>query len=505
MPTAAHMRADRELARRTAGDTSQHAAPTLALSNTTALPPHEGRRTILCSVDPVDAGGRWWLPESPERITPGALRISESGEIQLTLIGQMSSPLSRAERTDKEDGTVVYRATGNLRSVSYPRVLGRVGQDIYTLETGLQTHHNWSLLPQNIDPSETINFTRAFKHVHFEPGEPLLFDRVRVGLQWLTEWVAQPPFQETVTIPTQQKKPSSFVIEATPGLTQLVRLGGGLTEMMSHALSFEGDSINRRGLGSTYYLEVRSKKLVPLDDLMRTQAHLQALVSIGTGRTAGFERVWLSLRLTGPRGGRGTGPRVPAEYIAQWTARDAGIRPLQGLPFTLPDLGGLSAVGRWMSVADKYDEQLSRVVGTRYHRTTVTDDLLNRVAALEGMHKAWRGTYIPLPTRKRREFYLKERLAECATQAGEPFASLVGDVPKWITIAVEERNTIGHGSGAGGYEDKHRLFIADAAYWLFVTCLLRQAQVHERAFTSIAANREFQRLRSNLVEALAAR
>jgi len=152
----------------------------------------------------------------------------------------------------------------------------------------------------------------------------------------------------------------------------------------------------------------------PLGTLMATPAHLQALVSIGIDRPAGYEG--LVLNHPDLTQGPPTKPRQyrrPIDYLARWSARDDEVEPPKhhGMPFTLRDLGGLPAIGRWLPVANRYQHQLSQVMATRYGSQLVSDRLLNRVAALEGFHKLRNST----------ESKLRPRLIECGALAGAPF------------------------------------------------------------------------------------
>ncbi len=186
--------------------------------------------------------------------------------------------------------------------------------------------------------------------------------------------------------------------------------------------------------------------------------------------------------------------RHPIDYIAEWSARDVDPKAPAHIPFTLKALGGLPAVTRWLQVARKYDHQISQVLATRYRQALVSDQLLNRVAALEGFHKLW--SAVPRgPT-------LRERLVSCGELAGVPFFRLVPDVEGWAAAAVAERNDVGHGSRSGTFEASRSFFIADAAYWLFVMCLLREMEAPAVVFDSIVALPRFTWLKHNLAEAL---
>ncbi len=442
---------------------------------------------------PVEEGGQWWLPETPDAKVSGVLRIDDKGKSQLTLIGELRNRLHDAERHDRPDGSVEFRFTESSldRAGSYPRVLGRTGSNDYTLEGGLRTRHSANLLGGL--PSEAIMFNQVFRGALFEHGEELAFDRVSVSMRWLTHWVAQTSLEETHE--WVEGRQVSFTLRGSGLASRRVRLGGGLTVYVHHSLGLEGNEVTHRGLTQQFVFETRSTSLLPLENLMETPARLQALVSIGTGRTAGYDE--LVLNHPGLTQGPPSKPRLfrrSIDYFAQWSARDDELGPPKqhDMPFTLRDLGGMPAVGRWLQVANRYHHQLGQIMATRYGSGLVSDCLLNRVAALEGFHKLRNGT----------ELTLKQRLIECGALAGAPFRDLVPDVAVWAQVAKRERNNIGHGSHPGGFEAAHTLLVAEAAYWLFVLCLLREMDAPEAVFDRIVETSTFRWLKRNLADVL---
>lgn len=63
------------------------------------------------------------------------------------------------------------------------------------------------------------------------------------------------------------------------------------------------------------------------------------------------------------------------------------------MAFTFTELGEMDGVAKWLKVAAKYRSMLGQVMNTRYERRMFVEDrLLDRVAALEGLHRAWKRT-----------------------------------------------------------------------------------------------------------------
>ena len=148
------------------------------------------------------------------------------------------------------------------------------------------------------------------------------------------------------------------------------------------------------------------------------------------------------------------------------------------MAFTFADLGGLDGVARWLEVAAKYRSTLGVVMNTSYRRTMfVNDRLLERLAALEGFHRIRSGMEAPV---------LQTRLPDLTDLAGAPFEQLVGNVAAWRRRASAERNNIAHHKGRLVHQSSSDMyFTAEAAYWLFVLCMLREAQAPQPAFDHI--------------------
>jgi len=341
-------------------------------------------------------------------------------------------------------------------------------------------------------PSETITFDQALRGIWLDADEPLEFDRVRAGMQWLTHWVAASGIRETHKF-TEDNRPATAILEGDVLPSRRVRLGDGITVYLAHTVGVEGDRMTRRSLSQSWAFETRSTRALALKTLMTTTAHLQALVSIGTGRLAGFEELTLNHpALTHGPASHPRRYRRSIDYFAQWSFHDAETAPLgsHDMPFTLGDLGGMRAVGRWIKTIGSYGHQLDQMMATRRPPTLVRDRLFNRVAALEGYHKL-------RITKKKVD--LKDRLIECASLTDGSFNELVADVEAWAKIAVRERNNIGHGSEPAAFEASDALFIGDSAYWLFVLCLLREMEAPAAVFDRIVQTPVFGWLKRNLV------
>jgi hypothetical protein len=428
----------------------------------------------------LEKGGEWWLPEHPEHKVPGLARIDEREGTSLMLLGELRSRGDRGVRVPRDDGLTELHFTEESMEVAarYPRLLGQVGSKAVTLVDGFMRQHEQNLMGGIT--TEVIGFNQALVGMWVPAKEEIVFDRVSVSIQWLAEWVSESHMTET-----HRPDGDAFAVEVDQAPSRHVRLGDSRTVWLHHGIHLTGDLRNQRTVGQLYRFETRHSQLLPLLDLMRFPNRLRDLVSIATGRSCGYESVTLTHPRVVRRGThRGRRPqRLPVEFYARWSAHDyqEAAPSLHDMLFTLPDLGGLPGLGRWMRVAERYQHQLDVVMATRIHMGIVSDHLLNRVAALESFHRVRSGHVRPA---------LRTSLLACADLAGEPFARLVGDVERWVMAIKAQRHDIAHGSD-GGYETEPMLYFADTAYWLFVVCLLREMKAPKTVFRHIVETSDF--------------
>lgn len=133
--------------------------------------------------------------------------------------------------------------------------------------------------------------------------------------------------------------------------------------------------------------------------------------------------------------------------------------------------------------AERCREFLGRVMATRYAKESmVQDEVLNRIASLEAFHRTWSGI-------GENQMNLVRRLERLADHAGEPFEKLVG---AGKASAKNHRNDIAHHLGRHPDLDVTELFyVGQAAYWLFIICMLREAGAPQEVFDHMVTCRHF--------------
>lgn len=168
------------------------------------------------------------------------------------------------------------------------------------------------------------------------------------------------------------------------------------------------------------------------------------------------------------------------------------LRP-HHLLFSLRDLGGMDGISRWLEVSAKHRTALGRVMGTRYARAMfVSDRVLNCAAALEGYDRDSHPAKCDFGKRIRR----------LAGRAGDTFEGLVGDVPAWVKTLTDVRNDVAHHRARAAVMSSEQYFLGESAYWLFVLCMLRDAEAPPAVFGRISQHPQLRWLRHRITEVL---
>jgi ApeA N-terminal domain 1 len=311
--------------------------------------------------------------------------------------------------------------------------------------------------------------------------EPVTADRVSLELANLTRWVRTAGYADAIRQEGEQAA-ERWTVSSDPIQPLSVSIPTGKLQLEQRR-GWMGDGITSRTLTQDAWFHIEFDEALPLPDVVDVASDLQDLVSIGTDRSAAFEhfRLWHpDLYRDRPDGRR---IRLPADYLAEWNARpDAQKRPPNehDMAFTLTELGGMNGVAKWVRLAARYRSMLGQVMNTRYERRMFVEDrLLDRVAALEGFHREWKRT-------GKKEVWLVKRLTELATRAGDPFTELVGDTQAWCKRVKKERDNIAHHKGRPAHQNSGSMyFSAEAAYWLFVLCMLRLMRAPAAVFDQI--------------------
>jgi hypothetical protein len=430
-----------------------------------------------------EVDGQWWLPEAPDTKISGRLSVSEQGRAELSLIGALQPFLIGGDRD--ENGM-------------YPRIVGVAGGKAYTLEDSFQIHRSTPFMG-GLD-AQRILVNQVFRGAHFAHDEPLEFHAVHVTMDWLAYWVMRSGFgeeREFGRLSDRREGTAIATLELKRIASESCRGEDGSTVTLWQAYGVDGDRIVERRLTQNFYFSIVRPELVDPRVLVDQVSDLQDLVSIGTGKVAAFG----SLDLRHPDAvwppDEKDSHEMAIEMFASWhVVNEEAPKLLHHFQmfFTLDDLGGMSGVERWLTVARRHRSALGRVMHTRYSKSMfISDRLFNCAAATEAYDREKHEDDATFAARVRR----------CASHAGEAFVDLVEDVDVWVSALKDARNDLAHhkpGMAAGKAE---RWFLSDSAYWLFVLCLLRDAEAPEAVFGRIVEHQDYLFLQRRLQQALA--
>ncbi len=405
----------------------------------------------------LDLQGHFYLPDHPGQHVPGFLTFSTAEGGTLTLIGELPEP-------DTEQSRIIGQTPGN----------------VYTLEDCFQTFGDHS------QGKQVLRVQRLVVSATYGKDEPITADQLSIQLANLTHWVQSAGYGNAIQSDDRAQRHSRWAITSDPIQPLTVSIPQGNLRL-EQGRGLTGDGITSRTLTQDAWFHVEFNDMLPLADVIDLASDLQDLVSIGTDRPATFERFLLwhpDFQHEMPDGQ--TMPE-PVEYLAQWKAqpseRDDPPNDYHML-FTFAELGGMDAVATWLNVAAKYRSMLGAAMSTSYERRMFVEDrLLDRMAALEGFHRVRTGM---------NDLSLQARLRDLTELAGPPFEQLVGDVAVWRRRARDERDNIAHHKGRPAHQSSGEMyFTAEAAYWLFVLCMLREMPARQPVFDHITRCQRF--------------
>jgi hypothetical protein len=337
---------------------------------------------------------------------------------------------------------------------------------------------------------QQFSVSRIVEGVHYKSDEQIMVEELVVGFTGLLEWV-RPAGVEMAINYSEQVGFSSFKLTSKRIPEDVIQIHDGEV-----AIEHDVRNIEHRLEGYSLRQAVRAafrfRSAMEIDDALDYASDLQDLLTIGTDRIVGFDDVSFRHADFDVDVGNGRTFRESATLHAKWRVRvpgDQTTREPDDMAFTYDDLGGSSGLEQWFVMAHTFRSQIGRVVNSRYNESMFLQDvLLARMASLESLDKAQSGGSITLAA----------RLDRLIGYAGQPFRALFGSgadggsMTVWRDKAKDQRNDAAHHLGRNLRSDIAELyFVSEAAYWLFVICILRICSAPPAVFDRIQANRRF--------------
>ncbi|WP_329552904.1 hypothetical protein [Streptomyces sp. NBC_00696] len=414
--------------------------------------------------DDFEVRGQWWLPGNKGSKIPGTLKKSETHGAELHLIGALDSRIG-------EDGI-------------YPRIHGLADGKPYTLEDCFR-----SFLRNG--EAEKVRLQQIFRGAWYADNEEPDCDQVTTRPRYLTQWIGNQGVRSDYIPPNELgdgKNGKPVVILRATLQPKISRpLASGIIVNIHHGVTEKPHTGTEQKIIEWREINLTFPEKVSTSDALAHMSDAQDLISIATGRTAEYD----SVRFFHPDvvfNISGTEHRERIDFFADWMARDTSKKPGVINPhqmfFTFDDLGGIKGFTDWMTAAERHRSTLGRVMASKYREGLLMEDrIFHRVAAIEAFARdriGYKGVKLP------------GALQHCRELAGDEFTELVGDAEKWSQVIKSNRDDIGHHYGRrpnqGGAQ---KYVLAESAYWLFILCMLREADAPAAVFRKIKDHSEW--------------
>jgi hypothetical protein len=421
--------------------------------------------------------GEFWLPDAPEEKIHGDCIFMDNGRIELHLRGTFGDPWAG------------FLGAG---ADSYDRVLGNTATRYLTLEGCREangTTTNIGGIHTGPVVRKVMSVSRAFDGIAIENGEEARFFKAAIQVENLQ------------------------MISGLNGITESPLRNEDQTGYRGLQLSFETATLGPKSfelgtisINDRYVLEtphpsernVRQQNEVVLEfntpataaEIARYATCLRDVVSLATRRASDIISIHLfheDARTETKNGDLFT----PIRYYWKQVRPSAEIdRSLKGFDplFTVPNLGGVGALGKLITVLDRHEFANARIMSTIQNPPEYLEvKTMLRLFPLEAVFAEWSG---PKPTAIE-DF--KQKLAFLVEKAGAPMGEVLDHhVKSWANAAKSARNLEGH-SNPAKYGDQHQnLYLhAEVALLLYTLIMLREVNAPATAFDAFTCSSHY--------------
>ncbi|MFL1380428.1 ApeA N-terminal domain 1-containing protein [Nocardiopsis protaetiae] len=439
-----------------------------------------------------EAIGEWWDVENKNRKVSGKLTFSRESGGELETKGSLRSPDFGMEWESGKNGEMIgsYTRETEKKSRYYKRIVGSTKSDPVTLEECTRTRASGNFLEYKW---EIIEPTWMLVGAHFKPGEKLEFDQFTVKLGNLTRWTAKSGLLELPiktlkmmgrTIPPE-KENVWYELRAIPVEAGSFTLKDGWEVKISHAVTKSGDGIHENKLTQEFSFSATHSHLRPIEEIFDLVSDLQDLITVSSKGASAIRELLLRRPdvVQGPKK-----QRKNIKFYARWNFPNPSSKDLNdeenSTYFTLSDLGGAEGAKKWIETASQHRLKVSRALSSRYFSGMITDDvIINAASALESFDKSIKNDNVQ---------DLKVRLNRMQKLAGYPFSEMISDPEMWSDLLKKYRNESAHNLEKLIDSDFSRKYwISRSAYWLFVICMMRVAELPDSAFQVLGGNPNF--------------
>lgn len=334
----------------------------------------------------IEHSGKWWLPSSPEHIVAGTLTFSNQDGLELRLIGSLeaSDTFSHSPKT-------------------YPIILGlSVGGELITL-SGCASAGTRMTIPGFLSQDYRINF--CFVGGHFNEESQLSFNRFEIQYSRLPDWVYTSGFSITKYDNEPHKLEFTYVL---PDDIKATTTKGEFS--ITFIFQTRGDGIEEINLRQSVWLEVRTNKDYPLNDLMVQYIRpLQNFLSLATTKPTAI----FGLRVYSPdifvRTPDGQTEEKAIEVVFSQTyyeTKPAKLLIVFDMLFNLHDIAEdwQQVLESWLRVSEELDNVCNLFFGIQYiPKMYLKQKFLYIVQAVETYHRRrFKNSVLPKEAHKAR-------------------------------------------------------------------------------------------------------
>jgi hypothetical protein len=277
--------------------------------------------------------------------------------------------------------------------------------------------------------------------------------------------------------------------------------------------SLNGDRRARGGIEQQVVIKIKYPGLRALDDILADVNGLQDLITLAVDAPAVPTEIqlWRPDLVREIRPGKSRPQAVDLYNVsAAEHVREEEPQSRHKMFFPFEQLGGLEAIGRWLTLY--LENQYYNVISAAetFHRIRFPNEVMPRavymsyrrklVKAIKSSLGAKTGDWLNEQLLYSNEPRLRARLVELANYAGPAFGWLVGDVELWAKTVTQARNRLTHHDPKQqlGVDHVGLYWLVDSLYVLVMLCLFQECDVSAEAIERIKTARRITFIREQL-------
>lgn len=422
----------------------------------------------------LDVDGHFWLTETPDDKVLGHLRYDATSGASLELMGSLHKV--------RASGTVYF---AHLMEHDPVRIHGFVGSRPVTLDECIRTNLTIGSMPMGEKYQPGI----IFDGIHFDSDEIPLFGGFQTRLRHIINWIGKSGVSVVID---RDKNDSirSLTASVVPLESMVARTAIGELEV-SYGYRIRGDRIAATEVNQDCKVELRFANPRRLEHVLRACAALQQIVTIGVDAPVAFSSVDLLPVQTTCTAGQERNAIDTIRLYKHLPGNDLPTKPksvpVSKMLFTFDDIGGMKGLAAWLATANEIEPVVGLLTSHWYMPTLYVENrFFNAITAAETLQR--------IRTNKQMLDFHK-MLKGLASEAGEIFQKLVGNVDSWAKLVRDTRvkRVVHRGLHESGDVDGV-YWLAESVYFLLVLCLLRQCGVPETTLAGIRNRGRFVQL-----------